>query len=121
MSVVTTITIISDGYGDEEKANLKVLNDWITERYSERVIFRKIEGSEYSAGTKYPQRNLYWGGFNYLNKSEFIDVFRSIDWEYSVMIIGYEDSERGYTVVPSRGKGYGPELGDTPIEVVTKC
>ena len=126
MSFVTTVVIISDSYGKEEEAQIAKLNKYITERYSDEVLFNKVEGSEHSAGTKYPQRSLYWGGFNYLDHDEFIELFRSINWGNSLLIMGHEDSDDGYIVVPSKTKLSMGRLGVTTInecaiEILTKA
>tara|TARA_R100000951_G_scaffold115132_2_gene122225 strand:+ start:11336 stop:11731 length:396 start_codon:yes stop_codon:yes gene_type:complete len=122
MSHVSTVTIISGGYGEEETENIKKLNAWVEENGRLGNPLSAMPDTHSTGGSKYPQRNFFIGGFNYLDHSGFIDMFRSLDWTNSLLVIGYEDSENGYIVVPSKGGTYysGDEGIDCKVEVVKK-
>lgn len=91
MSVVTTVTIISHDYDAFEKA-IEKLNAYICERYDNSNVNFKLLDRGVSAGTKYPQREMVWGGFNYLDHKEFVSLFKSLDLDDTIMIFAPEES-----------------------------
>lgn len=100
MSHVTTVTIISHDYRNFDKA-VEKLNAYLLDRYNGRGGMFKPLNSEDSAGTKYPQRKIIWGGFNYLYTSEFVDLFKSLNLEDTILILAPEDGEF-YSIFSSR-------------------
>jgi len=103
MSKVSSVFIIANR---TDKDHLASLNMWL---HQHGVLgnhpLGKISG-ESSAGDKYPQRDLYWGGFNFLNEDLFVDFFKTLKWEGTLLILGSEDSDAGYRVVIGDGDNY---------------
>jgi hypothetical protein len=95
MSSVNTV-VIQIGYGDEEKA-IEAINNYLKEDGRLGNPFVPIKSSE-SAGTKSPEKTLLWGGINYLNVQEFIDLFLSLDIVDSLMTIFNSDGDHCYVV-----------------------
>lgn len=122
MSMVTTVVIISDGYCGREEKRLKKLNKWVKDNNHAGGIFEPVkDDGRDSAGTKYPERRLYWGGFNYLDQDQFIEFFNSLGWENTLLIMGYDDSDRGYIV--SAAPNLKSDLHDVsapPIKIYEK-
>ena len=88
---------------DEPKALdrlLDRLNQYLEERNHLGNKFEYVDSCK-SAGTKYPNKKLIWGGLNYLNTEEFIELFRSLDIMFSIMTIFNSDGDL-CTVIPSR-------------------
>lgn len=110
MSHVSTVVIISGDYSDDN-INIAKINDYLKMQNKLGNPFKEIEDD--GAGTKSPQRSLFWGGINYLDHDEFIKLFRSMIWANSLLIIGYEDNDSGYLVVPSNDGKY-----KCPVEVI---
>ena len=103
MTKVSSVFIITSSVIPE---HLTSLNNWLEkEGVLGPVPLQKIS-SETSAGTKYPQRTLYWGGFNFLREDAFVDVFKSLEWEGAVLILGSEDADNGYRIVVGDSQGY---------------
>lgn len=96
MSQVSSVFIITSCVNAE---NLASLNAWL-EREDVLGIFplQKVSG-ETSAGNKYPQRTLYWGGFNFLREDAFVDFFKTLKWEGTLLILGSENIDTGHRIV----------------------
>jgi len=116
MSHVTTVVIISNGHGSEEDNRLAKLNGWLKTNNHLGNPFVG-ESSQDSAGTKYPQRRLYFGGFNYLNHEDFIEFFKSLDFPESLLVLGYDNSESAYGVLATGYEKYD-NLSDYPIKLI---
>ena len=99
MSYVYTAVIQIGAYNDDSDAALEKFNTWLAENGHMGGLFEYIDGQK-SAGTKAPEINLIWGGFNYLNVEEFVSLFKSLKLERSLLTIFYPESER-CLVVPS--------------------
>lgn len=114
MSHVTTVVIVSADRKNEDR-NVATLNSWLKENDHLGCEFSPVKNSENCAGTKYPQRRLYWGGLNFLSHNKFIDIFRSLNWENTVLILGYEEQDLGYNITPSKY-----DNTDCPLEILTE-
>jgi hypothetical protein len=89
MSSVNTVTIQADNI---TKETLGKLNGWLKENNHLGNEFQLISGDT-SAGTKYPDKHLVWGGLNYLNYTEFIPFFKSLDLTGALMTIFNQDGD----------------------------
>lgn len=98
MSVVTTVVIISSEYGEELDKNLSKLNSWIEENHTLGNPLKPTEDP--GAGSKYPERRIMIGGFNYLNRSEFAEFFKSLKMHDTVLIMAPDQGD-SYDIVPS--------------------
>jgi hypothetical protein len=98
MSSVSTVVIVIDDYEKEEKALLS-LNEWLKEHGHLGNVFNPIDGGN-SAGTKYPEKTVVWGGLNYLNEEEFISFFKKLNLDNSLLVMGSPDDD-SYKVVKS--------------------
>lgn len=96
MSQVSTVIIISTS---SNKDHLAVLNMWLTQHGVMGSQPLEKVSSESSAGDKYPQRTLYWGGFNFLDEDLFVAFFKTLKWEGTLLIIGSEEVDNGYRIV----------------------
>lgn len=104
MSQVSTVIIITSSDLDS-KEPIAALNIWLTQHgVLGQHPLQKIS-SESSAGNKYPQRTLYWGGFDSLREDAFIEFFKTLKWQLSetVLILGPKDADSGYRIVLSGG------------------
>lgn len=99
MSYVYTVVIQMGGSHREQKDAVERLNEYLKEKNHLGGAFELIDSGK-SAGTKFPERNLIWGGFNYLNQPEFIELFKSLKLDNSLLTIAHPEYEL-YTVVPS--------------------
>ena len=99
MSYVYTAVIQIGAYNDDSDMALDKLNKWIKENRHAGGLFQYVDG-QVSAGTKVPEINLIWGGFNFLNVEEFVNFFQSLKLERSLLTIFYPEAER-CLVVPS--------------------
>jgi hypothetical protein len=109
MSMVYTVVIQMNDFYEECDSAIGKLNDWLTEHdYNYHGNkFKYLDGSS-SAGTKFPECKVIWGGFNYLNEESFIKFFKELDLENSLLTIS-SPNEGPFTIVHSK---YGP--GDRP-------
>jgi len=117
MSVVSTVIIVTlpyNGDGSTEK-NINLLNNWMIEHdFDKELLFQPIS-SDFSAGDKYPERLLFWGGFNYLDEDAFVDFFKTLTWNGTLLIIGSNDKDEGYRVVLGNGDDF--DLSRINVEV----
>jgi len=95
MSCVSTVIIITCRY---DKRKIGAINDWMRDNHDKDYPFIEVS-KETSAGDKYPQRSLFWGGFNFLNEEEFVSFFKTLKWDGTLLIIGSEESDKGYRIV----------------------
>lgn len=98
MSFVYTVVIQMMDYKEREEAALAKLNDYVVREKHAGNLFSFLDGSK-SAGTKSPERSLIWGGFNYLNKEEFISLFKSLQLENALLTISTPGDS--YVIIPS--------------------
>lgn len=98
MSVVTTVVIISSEYGDELDKNLAKLNSYIEEHGRLGTPFAPTKDG--GAGSKNPERNIMIGGFNYLNRSQFAEFFKSLKMHDTVLVMAPDQGD-SYDIVPS--------------------
>lgn len=117
MSVVTAITIqlscaegfYEDRAEDSEPKNVIAVRKWIAENYQYGTCVNlkaKLEDS--FGGNKYPQCNVWGAGFNYFPDDDFIEFWKTLEWELPENAILILQPEDGYTKV-FRGKD---ELGE---------
>ena len=103
MSNVSSVFIIANR---ADREHIAALNMWLTQYgVLGNYPLGKISG-ESSAGNKYPQRCLYWGGFNFLNEDLFVNFFKTLKWEGTLLILGSEDADAGYRIVIGDGENY---------------
>lgn len=95
MSSVSTVILITCKF---DKRKIGAINDWMRENQENDYPFIEVD-RETSAGDKYPQRSLFWGGFNFLKEEEFISFFKTLKWDGTILLIGSEESDKGYRIV----------------------
>ena len=122
MSHVSTVTIISGAFHNSEDENVEKLNKYFEDssRMGNPIKRLNSEIEQVSAGTKDTGRSFFIGGFNYLDHQEFIDFFRSLNWENAVLIIGYQDEDMGFIITPSKGNDGINGEEDCNIKFITK-
>lgn len=96
MSSVNTVTIQADVINKETLAKL---NKWLKDNDHLGNEFELVDSSK-SAGTKYPDKHLVWGGLNYLHCDEFIELFRSLDLTGALLTIFNSDGDHA-TIIKS--------------------
>lgn len=102
MSYVSTVTIQIWDHGVALEKAIEKLNLYLQENRHLGVKFEKIP-YEKSAGTKSAERTLLWGGLNYLDCEEFIQVFLNLDIEEGLLTIANPDGGT-YTIIPHTAK-----------------
>jgi hypothetical protein len=120
VSVVSTVVIVSLRNAlDIDVSNIDLLNNWLIEHdFDNDLLFREIDPS-LSAGDKYPERNLYWGGLNYLDQDAFTSFFKTLDWDGALLIIGSDDREDGYRVILGNGGNQYSSRINLEVPVIT--
>jgi hypothetical protein len=90
MSYVYNVVIQLGDYDEENLKALTKLNEWVKENGHMGGNFESLD-SKKSAGTKYPEIDVIWGGFNYLNTDEFVEFFKSLKLQGSLLTIKVPD------------------------------
>lgn len=99
MSVVTSVVIVAPNLLLFDKY-LDLLNEYIIkEENSHCHHFLDVTEIVKIAGTKSLQRCVLLGAFNYLDKKSFIEFFKSLRWENSLLILCPDDSDEQYEIV----------------------
>lgn len=100
MSYVTTVTIVTRQYGKDLEKFIEKLNDWVRKNDHAGGLF-ELQDRTKSAGTKIPHNDVLLAGFNYLNREEFKEFFKSLKTSDTILIMWSE--EEIYQIIPSTG------------------
>lgn len=89
MASVSTIVI---QIGDNAEKVLSQINEYFKKEEKLGQPFTLIDSNN-SGGAKYPEKRLAWGGINYLNVEEFVELFLSLDTMHSVATVFNSDGD----------------------------
>ena len=100
MSVVTTVILTMStseriAHDSDVIPALDAINAWLTQQRADVPLLKPLDADKTpSAGTKYPQAIVAWGGFNYLNEREVINAFVDAPWVVpdKVVLVMYSDT-----------------------------
>ena len=103
MSVVTGVIICSsvcEDFGSQGEdgmpLNFERINQWLAARNKNWQV-KMIE--DYCGGTKHPQMYVAGGGFNFFDEEDFLEWFKSIEWQCPENVVLIMEPEEGATMV----------------------